>query len=68
KATREEIDKPVSQLKKELALVKRTHDPELIRIASGMDKKAYQEHLETHLAVFETKHKIHTNNEAMKQT
>lgn len=70
KATREEIDKPVSQLKKELALVKRTHDPELIRIASGqdMDKKAYQEHLETHLAVFETKHRIHSNNEAMKQT
>lgn len=70
KATREEIDKPVSQLKKELALVKRTHDPELIRIASGqdMDKKAYQEHLETHVAIFETKHKIHSNNEAIKQT
>ncbi|SQG14269.1 Uncharacterised protein [Streptococcus sobrinus] len=70
KATREEIDKPVSRLKKELELVKRTHDPELIRIASGqdMDKKAYQEHLETHLAVFETKHRIHSNNEAMKET
>lgn len=67
KASRENIQIPVKQLQEELQALSTLQDQSILTLLRGQDisKSEYVEELQTHLSIFQLKHDIYQNNQAI---
>lgn len=61
------IQEPIQRLKKEIDLASKMQDDSLFSMLKGQEitKDSYLDELQTHMEIFQLKHKIHLNNDKM---